>query len=284
MQIRASDDLGLGTLKLKLDQLTPVEDVLRTTQHEEMLRERASGPQAVVDAETLWESDTLCALATYEIAAGDSLQIRAAATDTSVLGIQSGESRTLSFQVVTPDELFYEILMRQRALRGRFAAATETIEQQQEMLAALVAAKEASGLLRTTRVVRLQVEQIANQLEAVREELELNQLGTPQSHELLSTTIISPLRQLHAEPLARLRQAYETLGMQQPIREASREAASTAQADTLAEMQRILSRMSQWESFVDVINQLKGVIQLQEGTLNSTQQAHEEQTGELFDE
>ena len=51
----------------------------------------------------------------------------------------------------------------------------------------------------------------------------------------------------------------------------------------LAEMKRILSRMSQWESFVDVINQLKGVIQMQQGTLDSTQEAHQQQTGELFD-
>ena len=47
-------------------------------------------------------------------------------TDRCALGPQRGHSRWLLFQIVSPDELFYEILMRQREQRTRFNAAYES--------------------------------------------------------------------------------------------------------------------------------------------------------------
>ncbi len=50
-------------------------------------------------------------------------------------GAQTGRSGVLQFQVVSPDELFYEILIRQRAERAKFLAALEAAEAQGPILA-----------------------------------------------------------------------------------------------------------------------------------------------------
>ena len=54
---------------------------------------------------------------------------------TAARGAQTGRSSVLALQVVSPDELFYEILIRQRAERAKFLAALETMEKQTPVLA-----------------------------------------------------------------------------------------------------------------------------------------------------
>ena len=52
----------------------------------------------------------------------------------------------------------------------------------------------------------------------------------------------------------------------------------------LGEMQRILDQMSQWESFVDVVNQLRHVITAQENIRQSTEQTQKKQIKGVFDD
>ncbi len=62
-------------------------------------------------------------VAEQELVAGNAMRLRASSADRCALGSHTGSSRWLAFQIVTPDELFYEILMRQREQRAKFAAA-----------------------------------------------------------------------------------------------------------------------------------------------------------------
>jgi hypothetical protein len=48
-------------------------------------------------------------------------------------------------------------------------------------------------------------------------------------------------------------------------------------------MQSILGQMSLWESFIDVINQLKQIIDRQGQVLKSTEEIEKQRTNELFD-
>ena len=48
-------------------------------------------------------------------------------------------------------------------------------------------------------------------------------------------------------------------------------------------MQQILDKMSQWESFVDVVNQLKQVIKSQNGLLETTEEMRKNIVKDLFD-
>ena len=49
-------------------------------------------------------------------------------------------------------------------------------------------------------------------------------------------------------------------------------------------MKTILDQMSQWESFVDVVNQVAEVIKMQKNVLQAAEKARETRTKEVFDE
>ena len=56
------------------------------------------------------------------------------------------------------------------------------------------------------------------------------------------------------------------------------------QKQIVATMEKILEQMSQWESFVDVVNQLREVMKLQGKVLESTEDVRKKRTKGLFDE
>ena len=49
-------------------------------------------------------------------------------------------------------------------------------------------------------------------------------------------------------------------------------------------MKKILDQMSQWESFVDVVNQVAEVIRMEQKVLQATEKARETRTKEVFDD
>ncbi len=112
----------------------------------------------------------------------------------------------------------------------------------------------------------------------------LNDLGSPQARELLSTGIIAPLRELHEQPMARLRSLLDQVAAEPARLSELGPAAIEAQHETIEKMSKILDRMAQWESFVDVLNQVRQVIQLQNQVLDSTQKTKTDRTQDLFDD
>ena len=52
----------------------------------------------------------------------------------------------------------------------------------------------------------------------------------------------------------------------------------------MTKMKNILDQMSQWESSVDVVNQVAEVIKMQQKVLQATEKARESRTQEIFDE
>jgi hypothetical protein len=48
-------------------------------------------------------------------------------------------------------------------------------------------------------------------------------------------------------------------------------------------MKTILAQMSQWESFVDVVNQVAEVIRMEQKILQETEKARESRAREVFD-
>jgi hypothetical protein len=212
-------------------------------------------------------------------AVGAVVSVKAVAVDNCVQGKQRGESRAFAFQVVAPDELFYEILTRQRAERSRFQVSLTQAEVQADALAKTTTAEPIPGALRAQQVVDREVWQIANRLEATLVELRLNELGNPQALDLLENKIIVPLRQLHEERMVDLRQK-----LQSAMTNASGlPEARTAQKDVAVEMRRILDQMSQWEGFVDVVNQLKQIITLENGVLKKTEEKKSKAIDDVFE-
>src|SRR5262249_46280712 len=111
-----------------------------------------------------------------------------------------------------------------------------------------------------------------------------NRVGSPKSHRLLQEGVIDPVRALNAGPVNELRGALQSLSGNGPKTGADPEAARRLHGGVVARMKTILAQMSQWESFVDVVNQVAEVIKMQHNVLQATEKARESRTQEVFDE
>ena len=114
--------------------------------------------------------------------------------------------------------------------------------------------------------------------------MKLNQVGSPKSHRLLQEGVIDPIRALNAGPVTELRGVLQALAGGGPEGRADAETARRLHGEVVATMKTILDQMSQWESFVDVVNQVAEVIKMQQKVLKATEKARESRTQEVFDE
>ncbi|MBC7820526.1 MAG: hypothetical protein IAG10_26880, partial [Planctomycetaceae bacterium] len=282
LHLRALDDFGVAELSLDLEESHIVDSKPVASTRSPLKEKFESNDASKLPLDVARESTI--GIAEYSLNPGTSVRIRGKASDACVLGIQSAESRWLSFQVVTADELFYEILTRQREQRARFAKALETAKGQLDSLVKMSVPAEAGQIVRTHQTMGRQVWQVAGQLDATLQEMTLNDLGTSAGRELLLTSVIQPLRELHDRPLSKLLEKLSSMVSGDKIDENGRETAIEAQTETVQLMQRILDQMSQWESFVDVVNQLRHVINSQNKIRESTEQMQKKQIKDVFEE
>jgi hypothetical protein len=282
LAMHAVDDFGLASIGLELERTELSGDKSQTTSSRwELENFTAESGQSLPLAA---DRASLVPLAEKSLAPGQAIRLRARAEDRCALEAHTGYSRWLGFQIVTPEELFYEILMRQREQRAKFAAATVAAQSQAESLAKLSAVDGVAALVRAHQATSRQVWQTANQLDATLEELTLNDLGSAAARQLLADNVIKPLRELHNGALVQMRGRLDELAAGDAIDEVQRSGGEKLQHEIVESMQRILAQMSQWESFVDVINQLRQVIKLQNQLRDNTQQVQTKQAAELFDE
>ena len=287
MTVGATDDLGLAALRLAIERIPP-----RKSDEDEGDGDdpspSASTTKSTIDLPLPAGDDrvTLDHQARHDLALqadpmvpGTILRIVAEAEDDCARGAQLGRSAVLALQVVSADDLFYEILIRQRAERSRFMAALETAEAQAPALEGSPTPEAAVGVMRAQHSVTRQVEQIAGRLDDALQEMKLNQIGTPKSHRLMQEAIIDPMRRLAAGPLNELRGTLQALASNGNDPESSR----TLHGQVVAEMRAILDQMSQWESFVDVVNQVAEVIRMEQGVLRAAEEARETRTEGVFD-
>jgi hypothetical protein len=280
LAIRATDDFGIASLGLELER-TQIRDEKPQVDAQRLDLKPGEPPDGAPLTDVALDHEL--ALAQQKLAPGNLVKMRSTATDKCALGVQSGNSRWLSFQIVSADELFYEILTRQREQRAKFTAAVESAKAQTTALATLAKREEAIAVARAESVISRQVWQVANQLDASLQEMTLNDLGNPSALEILQSGIITPLRTLHGDLLARLRAAVDGLAAADAIAPERRDEALAISRQAVDAMQAILKQMEQWESFVDVINQLKTVIERQRKVMEDTDELKKKRTDELFD-
>jgi hypothetical protein len=100
----------------------------------------------------------------------------------------------------------------------------------------------------------------------------------------LKTKVIDAIRQLHGDPMVRLRADLERVAADPEGSVEALESARGLQQEVLDQMAKILEQMSQWENFIDVLNQLKQIIKLENGVLEATEQEKKTRTQDIFDE
>jgi hypothetical protein len=282
LSISATDDFGLGAVRLQVDRTTSTEEKAApvTTRASQALPLAIEKDRPLLDHQVRHE----VVLQADPPRIGTIIRFVAEADDRCANGKQTGRSSALQVQVVSPDELFYEILVRQRAERAKFLAALEAIEKQTPVLAGQPTAADFQKVMRVHHTGARQLEQIGGRVADTLQEMKLNQVGSPKSHRLLQQAIIDPIRELAAGPMNQVRNVLQALAGATATPGASEAEARRLHAEVVTRMKNILDQMSQWESFVDVVNQVAEVIKMQQKVLKDTEKARETRTQGIFEE
>ena len=281
LSIAATDDFGLGAVRLQSERTTNDGDKgePKTTKKTIPLPMAVDPSRPVLDHQARQEIE----LQAETPPIGAVLRFVAEAEDRCARGVQVGRSSPILIQVVSSNELFYEILLRQRAERAKFVTVLETAEKQTPLLASTPTADTYAGVMRSLHPGSRQLELTAGRIADTLQEMKLNQVGSPKSHRLLQEGVIDPIRALNAGPVAELRGVLLSLSGSGARTAANPEEARRLHGMVLTGMRTILDQMSQWESFVDVVNQVAEVIKMQQNILQSAEKARESRTQEVFD-
>ena len=316
--IAARDDQALRALRLEIERDDPsraaleVEAARRAADRERAIREAeaAGEPPPVFDDDPETEADraeprapiepvilfgpvdpatelTLetthdLALSALDLKVGELLRLTAVATDDRYGGPQDGRSRVLTFRITSPEELFREILLRQQALRARFRKARTSAEELRDVLAVYTGEpQQAKALLAKHRLAQRAVWQVSRSLNESAEEMRLNQLGGEEAYELLKRYVLEPMNRLHDQTLTQQRQSLQSLS---EGKDTDLAAVATRQERVLDDMDAILKAMNQWDSFIDVVNQLNEIIKIQEEVKKFTEKLQEEQNEDIFED
>ena len=284
LSIAATDDFGLAELRLQFDRTVIVEE--KEKFEPKTQRTTVPFPLPLDPARPLLDHQVRheVLLQADQPPVGAVLRFVVEATDRCARGSQTGRSSVLALQVVPPDELFYEILIRQRVERTKFLAVLETVEKQTPVLAGNPTADDYLRVMRLEHSGARQLDQISGRIGDTLTEMKLNQIGSPKSHRLLQEGVIDPIRALTAGPMSQLRGVLQTLAGAGAIAGANKESARRLHDEVVTTMRNILEQMSQWESFVDVVNQVAEVIKLEKGVLKETEKARESRTRDVFDD
>lgn len=221
---------------------------------------------------------------TFEVAAlklnpGALLSLSGQAADDCYGGAQSGASRPASFRIVSPEELFKEILLRQQGERGKFRKQTDAAQKLRDALGTATA-ETLQQLARDHRAIQREAMRIGTSLAETITEMRLNQLGSPEAYELMDKNVLKPLAALNTDLMNPQRDALETLKPE----DSSKVTEATARQDQIvARMNEILKQMSQWDSFIDVLNQLNEIIRLQERAKGQTDDIRNKQVEGVFE-
>ena len=211
---------------------------------------------------------------------GALLSLTGRAADACYTGVQTAQSRTVTFRVVRPEELFREILLRQQGERAKFRKALTEAEGVRDVLATVTSREAVIAAAQRHRLVQREAKRIATALAESLTEMKLNALGGQEAYDLMDSSILRPLDELDKELMDPQRQALDKLG---DASDAAKVAETSARQEQVVEkMKDILKAMAQWDSFVDVLNQLNEIIRLQEGVRKTTEQIKDKETEGLF--
>ncbi len=237
--------------------------------------------------ETQVDKEHRVELSAMKLEPGQTLVITASAEDDCILGRQTTRSAPVVFRIVKSEELFREILLRQQQLRSRLQKARDQADELTTKIPFAVIAEDARTIARQHQVITREVGQVTQGLEATLVEMQLNKLGGEEAWDLISTIIIKPLRALGDTELPAQRQNLEALVLAPGE---GLDEIGVQQKKIVADLDIILKNMSQWDSFIDIVNQVDAVIKLEtrvrqqtEALKKNTEPQRQKEVDKIFD-
>jgi hypothetical protein len=276
LTVSARDDYGVVHLDLaKRTEFLDPEKKQQTTASTKPIY-GPNKPPKDMDVQIKQELD----VAPLNLSVGALLSLSGIAEDDCYLGAQKGQSRPASFRIVAPDELFKEILIRQQGERAKFRKAIDASQKIRDQLNT-VTEQTAPQLSRDHRTIQREVMRIATSLAESMTEMRLNQLGSAEAYDMMDKNVLKPLAGMNEQLMNPQRDALEALGKADDATKVSD--VSTREDQIVARMNEILKQMNQWDSFVDVLNQLNEIIRMQERAKSQTDDLRHKQVEGVFE-
>ncbi len=225
-------------------------------------------------------------VAALKLITGSLVSITALATDDCYTGKQTAHSGTVTFRIVAPEELFREILQRQQAERIKFRKQMEEATKIADALRTpSLDAKAAADLSRRHRAMQRETTRIAGVLTDSFREMQLNALGSPESQTLMQNNVLTPMKSLQEDLISPQTGTLDSLGSPSdgPLDPAKSAPAIDRENQIVSSMKTILQQMAQWDSFVDVLNQLDGIIKLETQVKDTSEKLQHKDAEDLFD-
>lgn len=272
--IEARDDFGL--VSVSLHQRIPPPEVTQDTP------EATDDPaiETAVVKETVLYGPASPAISTVEgmsmeldlkaltLADDALLELWVRSTDAAEPAGQVGLSRVLAFRITPSDQLFREILMRLQADRARLRKLTTAAEQLRDDLLLSVTADKYDELARRHRALQREAARVAGSIQEAVTEMKLNELGSVETQEMIQHNVADRLFEVVSNDMVTQRQTLDELA-RSPGDTLHRQA-SERQTAIVAAMEDVLKQMAQWDSFIDVLNQLEEIIRLQKNIRDQT--------------
>jgi hypothetical protein len=282
LTITAVDDYAVDTMDLAVKTETPDPADPAKMRADDTSTSLVRGASTQPSPLEIGQSQTF-ELAPRKLSPGVVLSLTGVASDACYTGAQTSRSRTAAFRLVAPEELFKEILLRQQGERAKFRKAVEEAQRIAEALHTFAAPEAAAPLAQRHRALQREVPRIATSLGESLTEMKLNRLGSVEAYELMERNILAPLKQLQSELMSPQAAALDALSKPDADQAHSVADAVARQDQMVSTMQQILKQMAQWDSFVDVLNQLNEIIRLQERVEQGTELLGKKQANELFE-
>lgn len=289
LTIEARDDFGIFSAGLAIKDETPAPDdparLVPRTSAVGLFPTTAPAATQPAALEKEIQLKPEIDVAAMKLPAGALLSIEADATDDCYTGRQVGRSRSVTFRLVPREELFREILLRQQAERVKFRKQSEEAEKLRDAIQALADPRQAVEVARRHRAGQREILRIATALTESLTEIKLNALGSPESHAMMEQTVLKPLKSLADDLLSLQTTALDALAPAagEAPDAAKIQAAALRQEQIVAQMKTILKQMAQWDSFVDVLNQLDEIIKLETQVKDQSEKLQKKETEGLFD-
>lgn len=282
LSIQARDDYGVARVDLTTHAqvITDVVATAAATKPSEQTNTSTLAGPVIPPTDLEVQVSPRLNVGAMKLPAGSILSVIAAATDDCYLGAQTGQSRQLTFRIVPPDELFREILQRQQAERIKFRKQLEEARKLKDKIGAIASAQAASEAARDHRAIQHEVLRISNAIAQGVTEMKLNQLGNKDAWDLMDNKVLAPLKKLNDDTMNQQKDALDAL---KPGDAAARAAAAGREEQIASMMQDVLKQMAQWDSFVDVLNQLNEIIKLENTVHQSTDTLRKKQTEGVFE-